>query len=147
MRRSKRAMLAAVCAVFAMVFSSAAMLSSAASPSAAAADGGVCGQSVREPPALPQGRVQRLVCQPRLQFVYNCNRFELTVNLSGSSDFKVADANWSADADFGGGAAGGHVQPGDPVAAGAAGLQPHLRVRRRPDRWFWTSRSRARHRR
>ena len=52
---------------------------------------------------------------PAFQFVYNCNRFELTVDLSGSSDFKVADADWSADADFGGGVAGGHVEAGVPL--------------------------------
>lgn len=49
------------------------------------------------------------------QFAYNCNRFELMVNLTGSSDFKIADANWSPDADFGGGAAGDLVQPGVPL--------------------------------
>ncbi len=52
---------------------------------------------------------------PAFQFVYNCNRFELTVDLSGSSDFKVADADWSADADFGGGVAGGQVEAGVPL--------------------------------
>lgn len=52
---------------------------------------------------------------PDYQFAYNCNRFELMVNLTGSSDFKIADANWSPDADFGGGAAGDLVEPGVPL--------------------------------
>ena len=38
------------------------------------------------------------------QFTYHCDRFELVTQLSGQHQFKVADANWSPDADFGGGA-------------------------------------------
>ena len=36
------------------------------------------------------------------KFTFNCNRFELVTELSGSQDFKVADDAWSTDADFGG---------------------------------------------
>src|SRR3954466_6297503 len=113
MRKSKRALLAAVTAVLAMLFSSVAMFSSSATPAAAA--GAAC---VDNPfgnrPLYLKGGFNGWSASADYQFAYNCNRFELTVNLSGSSDFKVADANWSTDADFGGGASGGRLQTGVP---------------------------------
>jgi len=36
------------------------------------------------------------------RFVYICNRYELYLRLTGEQSFKVADEDWSADADFGG---------------------------------------------
>ena len=56
---------------------------------------------------------------PEYRFVYNCNRFELLLELSGTSDFKVADAGWSPDADFGGGPDGSQVPEGRAVRAAA----------------------------
>lgn len=35
------------------------------------------------------------------RFVYQCNRHELVTTLAGEHTFKVADEDWSADADFG----------------------------------------------
>src|SRR4051812_20738776 len=114
MRKSKRALLAAVTAVLGMLFSSVAMCSSSATPAAAA--GAAC---VDNPfgnrPLYLKGGFNGWSASPDYKFAYNCNRFELTANISGSSDFKVADANWSADADFGGGAAGSRPQPGVPL--------------------------------
>ena len=107
-------MLAAVAAIFAMLFSSAVMLSSSATP-AAAADAPCVDNPFGNRALYLKGGFNGWSASPDYKFAYNCNRFELTVNVSGSSDFKVADANWSADADFGGGAAGGHVQPGVPL--------------------------------
>ncbi|MEE6295135.1 alpha-amylase family glycosyl hydrolase [Georgenia wangjunii] len=52
---------------------------------------------------------------PEYQFVYNCNRFELLVEVSGTNSFKVADAGWSGDSDFGGGAAGSELSEGEPL--------------------------------
>lgn len=115
MRRSKRALLAAVTALFALVFSSAAMFSGAATPSAAAAEAPCIDNPFGNRPLYLKGGFNGWSASPDYQFAYNCNRFELTVNLNGSSDFKVADAGWSADADFGGGAAGGRPQPGVPL--------------------------------
>ncbi len=114
MRRSKPAMLAAVTAIFAMLFSSAVMLSSSATP-AAAADAPCIDNPFGNRPLYLKGGFNGWSASPDYKFAYNCNRFELTANISGSSDFKVADANWSADADFGGGAAGSRPQPGVPL--------------------------------
>ena len=36
------------------------------------------------------------------KFNYHCDRFELVATLNGQHQFKVADEDWSADADFGG---------------------------------------------
>ena len=115
MRRSKPALLAVVTAVFAMLFSSAAMFSSAATPPAAAAEAPCVDNPFGNRPLYLKGGFNGWSASADYQFAYNCNRFELTVNLSGSSDFKVADAGWSTDADFGGGAAGGRVQSGTPL--------------------------------
>jgi len=52
---------------------------------------------------------------PEYRLVYNCNRFELLMEVSGTNSFKVADENWSADADFGGGSAGSHLTSGEPL--------------------------------
>ncbi|KQR16024.1 glycoside hydrolase family 13 protein [Cellulomonas sp. Leaf334] len=52
---------------------------------------------------------------PEYELVYDCNRFEVLLDLSGTSSFKVADATWSSDADFGGGAEGGELTAGEPL--------------------------------
>lgn len=39
------------------------------------------------------------------KFTYVCNHFELVTNLTGSQTFKIADSQWSTNADFGGGSA------------------------------------------
>ncbi|MFY7865958.1 glycoside hydrolase family 13 protein [Roseateles sp.] len=36
------------------------------------------------------------------RFVYVCNRYELVTKISGEQSFKIADEDWSPDADFGG---------------------------------------------
>jgi cyclomaltodextrinase / maltogenic alpha-amylase / neopullulanase len=52
---------------------------------------------------------------PEYQFVFNCNRFELQAQVNGPNEFKVADANWSANTDFGGGPDGNQVVEGVPL--------------------------------
>ncbi|WP_310389975.1 glycoside hydrolase family 13 protein [Roseateles sp.] len=39
------------------------------------------------------------------RFVYVCDRYELYAKISGEQSFKIADEDWSGDADFGGGSA------------------------------------------
>ncbi len=113
MRTSRRMVLVAVCSALAMLFGSIAMISGTASPSAA--DSGCVENPFGDRPIYLKGGFNGWSADPAYQFAYNCNRFELTVNLSGTSDFKVADADWSADADFGGGAAGSQVETGVPL--------------------------------
>jgi cyclomaltodextrinase len=48
----------------------------------------------------------------RLRYV--CNRYELVTRLQGEHSFKIADEDWSADADLGGGNAG-RLQPKGPA--------------------------------
>ena len=55
------------------------------------------------------------------RFAYVCNRFELVTPLSGAHTFKVADDDWSNDADFGAEA----VQPGKPWRLTAKGPGIH----------------------
>jgi len=115
--------MAALSAVLALVFGSAAMGSSAtgamgstaAGAPMAAADAPCVDNPFGSRPLYLKGGFNGWSVNPDFQFAYNCNRFELTVNLTGTSEFKVADANWSTDADFGGGAAGGHVSAGVPL--------------------------------
>jgi len=58
---------------------------------------------------------------PEYELAYNCNRFELQLELTGTNSFKVADANWSGDADFGGGTGGSDLVPGEPLPLAIGG--------------------------
>jgi glycosidase len=115
MRRSRRNLAAAVCGVLTLVASATAISSAAASPTAAAVDGPCVANPFGNRPLYLKGGFNGWSADPAFQFAYNCNRFELTADVSGTSDFKVADATWSADADFGGGAAGSQVAAGVPL--------------------------------
>ncbi|MEU4218055.1 glycoside hydrolase family 13 protein [Actinoplanes sp. NPDC026623] len=121
MRGFRRNVLAMVCGAIMIVATSTAMSPVAASQSAAAADAPCVANPFGSRPLYLKGGFNGWSADPGFQFVYNCNRFELLVDVSGTSDFKIADASWSADADFGGGAAGGQVVAGAPLPLALGG--------------------------
>ena len=90
------------------------LLSAIAAPMARAQSSGCVSNPFGDRPLYLKGGFSSWNALPQYRFVYNCNRFELLLELSGTNDFKVADANWSADADFGGGTNGSRVSEGQP---------------------------------
>lgn len=85
------------------------------------------GAALAQPPAAASGAAGDAACVPQPlgkrdlylrgtfnnwaasdahRFRYVCNRFELVTSIDGSQSFKVADEDWSADADFGAAAPG-----------------------------------------
>src|SRR5688572_21442774 len=99
MRGFRRDVLAMLCGVIMIVTTSTATNPVAASPPAAAADAPCVANPFGSRPLYLKGGFNGWSADPDFQFVYDCNRFELTADVSGTSDFKVADASWSADAD------------------------------------------------
>lgn len=114
MRGSLRARTAAVAAAIALAASGLTGVIAASTP-ASAADGACVDNPFGERPIFLRGGFSSWNALPEFQLVYDCNRFELLLELSGTSSFKVADAEWSADADFGGGSAGSELSPGVPL--------------------------------
>ncbi|MFS0700392.1 glycoside hydrolase family 13 protein [Cellulomonas sp. 179-A 4D5 NHS] len=113
MRRSLRVRTAAVAVVLALVSVVGGVL---ARPAPASAADGVCVDNpFGDRSIYLRGGFSSWNALPEYEMVYDCNRFELLLELSGTSSFKVADATWSADADFGGGAAGSELTAGEPL--------------------------------
>ena len=90
------------------------LLSAAGAPAAGAQSPECVPNPFGDRPLYLKGGFSSWNALPQYRFVYNCNRFELLLELSGTSDFKVADAGWSPDADFGGGSGGSQVPEGQP---------------------------------
>lgn len=84
-------------------------------PTAAAADGACVENPFGDRSIYLRGGFSSWNALPEFEMVYDCNRFEALLDLSGTSSFKVADATWSADADFGGGPQGSELTPGEPL--------------------------------
>src|SRR5215204_3509985 len=99
------------------------LLSAVAAPMARAQSSGCVSNPFGDRPLYLKGGFSSWNALPQYRFVYNCNRFELLLELSGTNDFKVADANWSADADFGGGGNGSRVSEGQPFTLHLDGSQ------------------------
>ncbi|GEK23060.1 glycoside hydrolase family 13 protein [Cellulomonas xylanilytica] len=111
MRTSLRAGTAAVAAV-----ALALLVGVTSSPApATAADGPCIDNPFGDRAIYLRGGFSSWNALPEYQMVYDCNQFELLLELSGTSSFKVADATWSADADFGGGSAGSELVAGEPL--------------------------------
>jgi len=72
----------------------------AALPQASAAD---CKPSpLGERTLYLRGTLNNWAAEPAQRFRYVCDRYELVTELKGEQRFKIADEDWSADADFGG---------------------------------------------
>jgi glycosidase len=110
MRRSSRVRVAALAAAFALVLSVVGGAVTAPAP-AAAAPGDCVENPFGDRPLYLRGGFSSWNALPEYELVYSCNRFEAVVDLDGTSSFKIADADWSADADFG----GGELTPGEPT--------------------------------
>jgi cyclomaltodextrinase / maltogenic alpha-amylase / neopullulanase len=60
------------------------------------------------------------------RLVYECNRFRVAVEIVGSFEFKVADADWSTPTTFGAGAGGAAVEIGVPIVLSTGAGGPNL---------------------
>jgi glycosidase len=113
MRRSPRAIASALLVALALVVGASAGASArpGATPATPAPPGDCIENPFGERALYLRGGFSSWNALPEYELVYTCNRFELLLDLSGTSSFKVADASWSPDADFG----GGELTPGEPA--------------------------------
>lgn len=95
---------------------------------AAPADGGqACLENpLPDTPIYLRGSFNSWVAEDSMRLAYDCDHFVLSVEILGSFEFKIADANWAAATTFGGGAQGTAVEFGAPIVVSNAAAGPNL---------------------